>query len=103
MANDSANQKRQAHELIERLESSQIETAVRFLEFMLLDPASLAIATAPVDDEPLTEEERQAINRSEAWFRERGGKGIPMEEVVADFGLTMNDFPIDQKKRGFQD
>ena len=90
MANDSANQKRQAHELIERLESSQIETAVRFLEFMLLDPASLATATAPVDDEPLTEDERQAINRSEAWFRERGGKGIPMDEVVAYFGLTMN-------------
>jgi hypothetical protein len=103
VANDSASQKRQAHELIERLEFSQIATAVRFLEFILLDRASLAIATAPVDDEPVTEEERQAINRSEAWFRERGGKGIPMDEVVADFGLTMNDFPTGEKKRGFQD
>jgi hypothetical protein len=67
--------KQQAHELIERLPTSQIAIAVRFLEFMLLDPVSRAIATAPADDEPLTDEERQALARSEAWFRERGGKG----------------------------
>src|SRR5476649_2543791 len=92
--------KQQAHELIERLETSQIATAVRFLEFMLLDPVSRAIATAPADDEPLTDEERQAIARSEAWFHERGGKGIPMEEVLADAGLTMDDFPCDPERRG---
>jgi hypothetical protein len=92
--------KQQAHELIERLQTSQIATAVRFLEFMLLDPVSRAIATAPADDEPPTDEQRQAIARSEAWFRERGGKGIPMEEVLADAGLTMDDFPRDPERRG---
>jgi len=92
--------KQQAHELIERLPTSQIAIAVRFLEFMLLDPVSRAIATAPADDEPLTDEERQALARSEAWFRERGGKGIPMEEVLADAGLTMDDFPCDPERRG---
>jgi hypothetical protein len=91
--------KQQAHELIERLQTSQLATAVRFLEFMLLDPVSRAIAVAPADDEPLTDEERQAIARSEAWFRERGGKGIPMEEVLADAGLTMDDFPCDPERR----
>jgi hypothetical protein len=37
------------------------------------------------------EEEREALARSEAWFEKRGGKGIPMEEVLADFGLTVED------------
>jgi len=25
---------------------------------------------------------------------QHGGKGIPMEEVLADFGLTLDDFPL---------
>jgi len=38
--------KRHAHELIDRLPSSQIGTGVRFLEFMLLDPVTRALVTA---------------------------------------------------------
>ena len=79
-----------AHELIDRLPPSQLIAVVGLLEAML-DPVARAIATAPLDDEPVTEEQRQALARSEAWFEERGGKGIPMEEVLADFGLTMED------------
>jgi len=86
--------KQHAHELIERLPASEIETAVRFLEFMLLDPVARAIATAPVDDEPLTAEEEQALSRADAWLKERGGRGIPHEEVLAEFGLTPKDFPL---------
>jgi len=54
------------------------------------------IATAPADDEPLIEEDRQALERSESWFRDRGGKGIPVEEILSDFGLRMDDFPEDR-------
>jgi hypothetical protein len=57
----------------------------------MLDPVARAIANAPIDDEPVSEKERQAVARSEAWLEERGGKGIPMEEVLADFGLTIED------------
>lgn len=94
------DEKQHAHELIERLPGDRITTVVRFLELMLLDPMARSLAVAPVDDEPLTEEEREALDRSEAWFRERGGKGIPMEAVLADFGLTMDDFPFDKGKGG---
>src|SRR5260221_7178248 len=87
-------EKQHAHELIERLEGSQLPTAVRFLEFMLLDPVSRSMATAPVDADPLTEEEDQALDRAEAWLKENGGKGIPHEEILAEFGLTNNDFPF---------
>ncbi|MGP8247614.1 MAG: hypothetical protein ACLQVN_24265 [Bryobacteraceae bacterium] len=86
--------KHHAHELIERLPASQIDTAVRFLEFMLLDPVSRSIATAPVDDEPLTDEEDQALVRADAWLEQRGGRGIPHKEVLAEFGLTQQDFPL---------
>jgi hypothetical protein len=90
--------KQHAHELIERLDSNMITTAVRFLEFIAMDPVARSIAIAPVDSEPLTDEEAQAIRRSEAWFERNGGKGTPMEEVLADFGLSMKDFP--PEKRG---
>ena len=36
----------------------------------LLDPASRAIANAPIDDEPESGEERQAVARSKAWFKQ---------------------------------
>jgi hypothetical protein len=85
-----SNPKEHAHELIERLPPSQLTAVVGLLEAML-EPVSRAIAQAPLDDEPVTEEERQALARSEAWFEARGGKGIPMEEVLANCGLTMED------------
>jgi hypothetical protein len=85
--------KQHAHELIDRLDSSMITTALRFLEFIALDPVARSIATAPVDEEPLTEEEEQALDRAEDWLKQNGGKGIPHEEILTEFGLTMKDFP----------
>jgi len=52
------------------------------------------IAPYPVDDEPLTEEEEQALDRADAWLDQSGGKGIPHEEILAEFGLTTKDFSI---------
>jgi hypothetical protein len=90
MANSPANEKHQAHELIERLAPSQVTAVVGLLEAML-DPVSRAIANASVDDEPETDRERQAVAESKDWFERRGGLGIPQEEVLADFGLTSDD------------
>jgi hypothetical protein len=49
---------------------------------------ALSIAIYPIDDEPLTEEEEQALDRADAWLDQNGGKGIPHEEILAEFGLT---------------
>jgi hypothetical protein len=87
-------EKRHAHELIERLPDSRIAAAVRFLESMLLDPVAYTVANAPPDDEPVSEEERLRFHEGQAWFREHGGKGIPMEDVLAEFGLKLEDFPL---------
>lgn len=91
MASDSGDQKQQAQELIERLAPTQLSAVVGLLEAML-DPVSRAIANAPVDDEPETEQEREAFADSKTWFSQRSGQGIPLEEVLADFGLAPKDF-----------
>jgi hypothetical protein len=77
--------KQQVYDLIDQLQPDQLPAAASLLKSML---------DANIDDEPVTEGDRQAILRSEAWFKEHGGRGIPMEEVLADFGLTMADFPL---------
>ena len=88
MAHDSANEKRQAHELIERLTPSQVSAVVGLLE-AILDPVSRKLAAAPLDDEPETEEERQAVAEATEWLKHN--KPIPFEDVLADFGLTLED------------
>ena len=91
---NGVSEKHHAHELIERLPDTQIATAVRFLEFILLDPVTHAAATAPPDDEPVTGEDRRRFRDGQAWFAQRGGSGIPMEDVLAEFGLKPEDFPL---------
>lgn len=93
---NGVSEKDHAHELIEQLPDSQIATAVRFLEFMLLDPVAHAAATAPPDDEPVTDQDRRRFHGGQAWFAQRGGSGIPMEDVLAEFGLKPGDFPLDK-------
>ena len=85
-----AADKQHAHELIDQLLPSQVPAAIGMLE-SLLDPVSRAIAKAPIDDEPESADERKAVAKSKAWFKQRGGQGIPHEEVLADFDLTPDD------------
>ena len=51
------------------------------------DPVAHAVAAAPPDDEPVTEEDSRCYRDGQAWFRQRGGRGIPMEDALAEFGL----------------
>jgi hypothetical protein len=90
MATVASNPRQQAHELIDRMAPSQIYAVVGLLETML-DPVSRAIANAPFDDEPETEEERKAVAVSKAWMAEHPGQGIPHEEILAEFGLAAED------------
>jgi hypothetical protein len=82
----------QARELIERIPPHRMETAVRFLQFLLLDPVARAVALARADDELVTDEDRGRFRDAEA-AQARGDQGVPMDEVLADFGLSMDDFP----------
>jgi hypothetical protein len=91
MPTNTTSEKQQVHDLVERLAPNQV-TAVRGLLEAMLDPVGRAIANAPADDEPITEEDRRRLREGRSSLARHGGKGVPMEEVVADFGLTLDDF-----------
>jgi hypothetical protein len=81
--------KEHAHELIERLAPGQIPAVVHLLEVMT-DPVAQSLANAPVDDEPVSEDEAREIAAARASLDR--GEGIPHEKVLAEFGLTPEDF-----------
>lgn len=56
------------------------------------DRVARAAAMARSDDEPANAEDARRIREGQVWFAQ--GKGIPMEEVLSEFGLTMEDFPM---------
>lgn len=89
MPSDLAQELQQAHALLDRLPPDLL-SAVRGLMETMLDPISGKLAAAPIDDEPETEEERLAIAKAKEWLKHN--RAIPMEEVLAEFGLTMDDF-----------
>jgi hypothetical protein len=86
-----ASVKQHAHELIDQIPPQELPAVVGLLEAML-DPVSRKLAAALPDEEPETEEERRAVEQSKEWLRQRGGKCVPHEEVLRDFGLTTEDF-----------
>jgi hypothetical protein len=90
MAHAANNPKQQAHELIERMSTGQVSAVVGLLATML-DPVDRAIANAPFEDEPISEEETRAVAASKAWLAEHPGEGIPHEELLAEFGLNPED------------
>jgi hypothetical protein len=91
MAITATKPRQQAHELIDRLSAGQVSAVVGLLQTML-DPVDRAIANAPFEDEPISEEEERAVAASKAWLAEHPGGGIPHEEVLREFGLTPEDF-----------
>ena len=74
-----SDKRQHVHELIDRLPPAQLTAVAGLLESML-------------DPEQIGEEEERAVEEAKQWLRENGDKGIPHEEVLADFGLTMDDF-----------
>jgi hypothetical protein len=77
--------KQHAHQLLDQLDPGQLDAVVRLLE-VLTDPVT-PLSEAPIDDEPESEEEARAVAASKEWFRNH--QGIPLEEVAADLGFTM--------------
>jgi hypothetical protein len=89
MAIDFIHERQQAHAYLDHLPPEQL-SAVRSLLETMLDPVSRAIANAPVEDEEISAEERRAVAEAREWLKHN--KPIPHEEVLAEFGLTMDDF-----------
>jgi hypothetical protein len=88
MANGT-DEKQHAHELIDRMAPGQVSAVVGLLEIML-DPPARTLAGAPYDDEPVSAEQAREVEAAKASLAR--GEGIPHEEVLAEFGLTSEDF-----------
>src|SRR5580704_6697893 len=90
------------HELVDQLPAAQLD-ALEIILKPMLDPLSRKLALAPADDEPFTDEDRQAVAEAEAWLDHN--EPIPLESVLADLGLTMDDWermgktPVPQSTR----
>jgi hypothetical protein len=72
--------KHHAHQLLDQLGPDQLAAVLQLLEVMV----------EPDDDEPLTEDDRQAVAASREYFRQNPGGGIPFEQVVTDLGFTID-------------
>jgi hypothetical protein len=80
MALDLHQELKQAHALLDQLPPAKLG-AVRALLEVMLD-----------DDEPVSDEDRRRFHEGQAFFA--SGKGIPMDDVLAEFGMKPEDFPL---------
>ena len=79
MALDLQQELQQAHALLDQLPLAKLGAVRSLLEVMIDD-----------DDEELTEEDRRALQTSLDSIEKHGT--VSMKEVLADFGLTMDEF-----------
>jgi hypothetical protein len=89
MALDHSDERQHAHAFLDRLPDNQLSAVCGLLETML-SPLDRKLAVAPLDDEPVTPDEAAAIQIGISSLEKSGG--VPLEEVLADFGLSIDDF-----------
>jgi hypothetical protein len=73
------------HELVDQLDAGQLDAVGRLLEVMT-DPIVRSLANAPVEADPVSEEEAAALDEAHASIER--GEGIPHEEIMREFGLA---------------
>jgi hypothetical protein len=78
--------KQHAHQLLDQLDPSQLDAVVRLLEVMI----SPDMVSPEEDADILSNAERKAVAEADEWLKHN--QPIPHEEVLAEFGLTMDDW-----------
>jgi len=84
MEPDLAQQRQQAHSLLDTLPEEKL-SAVRGLLDVLVEPLSRSLALAPTEEEELTPETAASLDRARASLAR--GEGVSHEEVLREFGL----------------
>lgn len=72
---------------VETMSDEEARVALQTLAEASGDPVAWMLDHAPLDDEPETEEERQAVAEAIA-DRKRGVKPVALEDVLAEFRAT---------------
>jgi hypothetical protein len=84
---DLQQELQQAHALLDQLPPAKLGVVRSLLEVMIDDDD---------EDELITDEDRRRFREGKAWFAQHGGHGIPMEDVLAEFGMKPEDFPLNK-------
>jgi hypothetical protein len=81
---DLAHERKQAHAYLDMLPPDKLN-AVRGLLEVMVEPLSRSLALAPVEDEEITPETAEALDRAKVSLA--SGEGIPHEDILREFGL----------------
>jgi hypothetical protein len=84
MEPDLAQERRQAHALLDKLPAEELN-AVRSLLEVMIEPLARSLVLAPVEEEEITPETAEALDRARESLTR--GEGIPHEEILREFGL----------------
>lgn len=79
--------KEQLHQAVNAMTEEEALAAMRTLADASGDPVAWMLAHAPVDDEPETEEERDAVAEAKRELA-AGEPAIPLEQVKRELGLA---------------
>jgi hypothetical protein len=77
--------RQRVHALVDQLDAGQLAAVGQLFEVMT-DPVARSLASAPVETEPVSEEEAAALDEAHAAIER--GEGIPHEEILREFGLA---------------
>lgn len=86
MGTDLTQERQQAHALLDRLPNEKLTAVVHLLQ-AISDPLARSLANAPIDDEPISEEEMLVVEASREWFKDHAP--ISHEEVRAEFTFAI--------------
>jgi hypothetical protein len=85
MEPDIAEQRQQAHALLDMLEAEKV-AAVRNLLEVMVEPLSQHLSALPPEEEQLSPETIADIKEARASLERR--EGIPHEEILREFGIS---------------
>ena len=73
------------HELVDKLNRDDAYAALKYVQYLMVDPVEYAHRNAPIDDEPETEEEKQRVAEANAEYER--GEYVTLEKVREELGL----------------
>ena len=84
---DTAETKKRLYALIERIQGPDLHAVERYLEYVAVsgDPVLHALLNAPEDDEPLTEEDLEALEEGRRALE--AGDVVSHEELKQELGI----------------
>jgi len=77
--------KERLHRVIDELSDAEAEAALRRIDALRNDPLVRFLDAAPVDDEPVSAEEKAAVAEADA-DRAAGASTIPFDEIKRTYG-----------------